>query len=290
MHSRKPEPASRSIRLLSRHLNGILSSFAATYIGARRLKNSAKYRYQARTAPTATSIAAMASALSKVPKHLSAIMDAGISADETDSDKLIQEAAEFAAWSAAAGIPTISIYDEQGELSLRRRDDEFTVLTTIVGILKHHAALFHVFASLRIKTLVPNRTHRVSVYLEGKLSLDEEDYDGRPPSLIIYLISEDDGRRAMGDVTETFAGKVKCGNIAVEEISVGLVAEQLHSLVMSAPDLIVVFRPELKLSGYPPWHLQQAEMELLCDNGKFSYVAFAHALRNYADAEMRHGK
>ncbi|KAJ4145307.1 hypothetical protein LMH87_004162 [Akanthomyces muscarius] len=213
----------------------------------------------------------MVSALSKVPKHLSAIMNAEISAEKTDSNKLIQEAAEFAAWSAAAGIPTISIYDER-------------------GILKHHAALFHVFASLRIKALVPNQTHRVSVYLEGKLSLDKEDHDGRPPSLIIYLISEDDGRRAMGDVTEAFAEQVKCGNIAVEEISVGPVAEQLHSLVMPAPDLIVLFRPELKLSGYPPWHLQQAEMEFLRDNGKFSYVAFAHALRNYADAEMRHGK
>ncbi|OAA77768.1 Di-trans-poly-cis-decaprenylcistransferase-like protein [Akanthomyces lecanii RCEF 1005] len=211
----------------------------------------------------------MASALSKVPKHLSAIMDAEISAEEACSDKLIQEAAEFAAWSAAAGIPTISIYDER-------------------GILKHHAALFHVFASLRIKTLALNQKHRVSVYLEGKLSLDEEDHDGRPPSLIIYLISEDDGRCAIGDVTETFAEQIECGNIAVEEITVDLVAEQLHSLVMPAPDLIVVLRPELKLSGYPPWHLQQAKMELLRDNGKFSYVAFAHALRNYADAERRH--
>lgn len=86
------------------------------HLGARKLKSYASHRSQARTPPTATGIAAMVSALSKTPNHLSIIFDVGISTDNTSLEKVIQQAAELAAWSVAAGIATVSIYDKRGEL------------------------------------------------------------------------------------------------------------------------------------------------------------------------------
>ncbi|XWW96991.1 hypothetical protein V2A60_004971 [Cordyceps javanica] len=241
------------------------------YLGIRKLKNSAKYRYQARTPPTATGIATMVSSLSKTPVHLSAIFGAGACTNEADTNKLIQNAAELAAWSVAGNIPILSIYDKQ-------------------GILKKNARSLQIFASLRIKQFIPSQKHRVCIHVDGRQSSVRESPDGEPPGLTIYLISEEDGRCAIGSITDALAEKVRDGDVTIDEVSTDLLAEQLYSSVMPAPDLVVVFGTAMKLCGYPPWHLQQAEIETLRDSDEFTYVAFAHALRGYARAEMRHGK
>lgn len=191
--------------------------------------------------------------------------------EQANTEKLIQEAAEFAAWSVVAGIATVSIYDRR-------------------GILKKNARSLRIFTSLRIREFAPHQRHRVSVRLNGQESLAREDPDGEPPSLTIYLLSEEDGRHTLGSIAEALSEKVKAGEVSIAEISVGLLAGKLQSSVMPLPDLVVVFGPEMKFDGYPPWHLQQAEMDTLPDNDTFSYVAFAHALHQFATAEMRHGK
>ncbi|KAM3478589.1 hypothetical protein MY8738_005910 [Beauveria namnaoensis] len=207
------------------------------------MKSSASHRSQARNPPTANGIAAMVSALSKTPNHLSVIFDVGVSTDDMNLEKVIQQAAELA-------------------------------------------------ACLRCKSLVPEQPHRVAVYLNGRRLLEDDDPnpDGEQPGLSLYLISENDGQRALRSITEALTERVKHGDLTIDDISVDLVAEQLHLLVMPAPDLIVVFGSELNLSGYPLWHLQQAELETLYNEDEFGFLAFAHALQSYAGAEMRYGK
>ncbi|KAM3439550.1 hypothetical protein NHJ13734_003644 [Beauveria thailandica] len=215
----------------------------------------------------------MVSALSKTPNHLSVIFDVGVSTDDMNLEKIIQQAAELAAWSVAAGISTVSIYDTRGHL-------------------KSHAHILEVFASLRCQSFVPGQPHRVAVYLDGRRLLEEENPnpDGSQPGLCLYIISEDDGQRALASMTEALTERVKHGDMTIDDISVDLVAEQLHLLVMPAPDLIVVFGSELNLSGYPPWHLQQAELETLYTEDEFGFSAFAHALQSFAGAELRYGQ
>ncbi|KAK8141597.1 hypothetical protein G3M48_010257, partial [Beauveria asiatica] len=97
--------------VFARSLNIVSQRCWTVYVGARRLKSSASHRSRARNPPTATGIAAMVSALSKTPNHLSVIFDVGVSTDDMNLEKIIQQAAELAAWSVAAGISTVSIYD-----------------------------------------------------------------------------------------------------------------------------------------------------------------------------------
>ncbi|KAM3535904.1 hypothetical protein MY4038_000954 [Beauveria bassiana] len=205
------------------------------------MKSSASHRSQARNPPTANSIAAIVSALSKTPNHLSVIFDVGVSTDDMNLEKIIQQAAELA-------------------------------------------------ACLRCKSLVPEQPHRIAVYLNGRRLLEDDDTnpDGEQPGHSLYLISENDGQRALRSITEALTERVKHGDLTIDDISVDLVAEQLHLLVMPAPDLIVVFGSELNLSGYPLWHLQQAELETLYNEDEFGFLAFAHALQSYAGAEMRY--
>lgn len=163
---------------------------------------------------------------------------------------------------------------------------------TTIGHLKSQADILEVFASLRCKSFVSGQPHRVAVYLDGRRLLAEgnPNPDGEQPGLSLYLISEDDGQRAMSSITEALTERVKHGYMTIGDISADLVAEQLHLLVMPAPDLVVVFGSELNLSGYPLWHLQQAEMETLYHEDEFGFLAFAHALQSYAGAEIPYGK
>lgn len=61
--------------------------------------------------------------LTKKPKHLSAILRSENHRVTADLDRLIDETAELATWSACAGIPMLSIYEKTGKQShIFRRD------------------------------------------------------------------------------------------------------------------------------------------------------------------------
>lgn len=53
--------------------------------------------------------------LTKKPKHLSAILRSENHRVTADLDRLVDETAELATWSACAGIPMLSIYEKTGE-------------------------------------------------------------------------------------------------------------------------------------------------------------------------------
>lgn len=55
-------------------------------------------------------------ALPKKPKHLSAVLKSEHHRTTIDLDRLIDETAELATWSACADIPILSVYEKTGEL------------------------------------------------------------------------------------------------------------------------------------------------------------------------------
>lgn len=57
------------------------------------------------------------SRLSKVPKHLSVILQLPPEGGKKDRlETLVNDACEITAWSASAGVPTLSIYERTGEI------------------------------------------------------------------------------------------------------------------------------------------------------------------------------
>jgi hypothetical protein len=53
--------------------------------------------------------------LRKKPKHLSVILNMEEDGRATDLERLVNQAADVAVWSACAGIPVISIYERSGK-------------------------------------------------------------------------------------------------------------------------------------------------------------------------------
>lgn len=110
------------------------------------------------------------------------------------------------------------------------------------------------------------------------------------PNLSILLISAEDGRDSIVDLTKTLAEMSQRSKLSANDISVELVDAELTESVMEEPDLLVLFGPTVELSGYPPWQVRLTEIFHVQDNHGVGYQVFLRALYNYANAQMRFGR
>ncbi|KAK4154635.1 putative undecaprenyl pyrophosphate protein [Chaetomidium leptoderma] len=98
--------------------------------------------------------------------------------------------------------------------------------------------------------------------------------------LSIVLISAEDGRDSMVDLTKTLAEMSQRKKLNTADISMELVDAELSESVMSEPDLLILFSPHVELAGYPPWQIRLTEIFHVRDNQGVGYQVFYRALRN----------
>jgi dehydrodolichyl diphosphate syntase complex subunit NUS1 len=108
--------------------------------------------------------------------------------------------------------------------------------------------------------------------------------------LRLHLISQQDGRESMVDLTRTLAEMSQKGKLSPRDISMELIDAELSEGIMAEPDLLITFGPYLELSGYPPWQIRLTEIFCLQDNERVGYQVFLKALQHYGGAQMRRGK
>lgn len=118
-HKQRVRPALR--QLLYNFIYTVIHIVFSIYIRARRVYHAivdrllAVLHYHHRTPEL---IKKDVQGLSKVPKHLSVILDLPPEGGNKDRlETLINDACEVAAWSACAGVPMLSIYERTGEWS-----------------------------------------------------------------------------------------------------------------------------------------------------------------------------
>lgn len=108
--------------------------------------------------------------------------------------------------------------------------------------------------------------------------------------LSIMLLSHEDGRDSIVDLTKTLAEMCQRGKISTADISIDLVDAELTESVMGEPDLLILFSPYVDLAGYPPWQVRLTEIFQMQDNHGVGYQVFLRGLCRYANAEMRVGR
>jgi dehydrodolichyl diphosphate syntase complex subunit NUS1 len=108
--------------------------------------------------------------------------------------------------------------------------------------------------------------------------------------LSVLLLSAEDGRDSLVDLTKTLAEMTQRSKISSEDISIDLVDAEISESVMGEPELLVLFSPTVELSGYPPWQLRLTEIFHVEDNHGVGYQVFLRALYNFANAQMRFGR
>ncbi|KAH7326513.1 di-trans,poly-cis-decaprenylcistransferase [Stachybotrys elegans] len=210
--------------------------------------------------------------LKRKPEHLSCIL----TIEDRHSLKaglelLLDQAAEVATWSACAEIPQLSIYEK-------------------TGILKKHMPRVYE-AVIRKFTFYFGAQHpSLAITSPHKESYSASEENSNFGHLKLHLISEEDGRDSMVDLTRTLADMSQKGKLSPHDISMELIDAELSEGIMSEPDLLILFGPHVELSGYPPWQVRLTEIFCLPDNEVFGYQVFLKALRNYASAQFRRGK
>ncbi|KAI9761130.1 MAG: hypothetical protein M1840_002027 [Geoglossum simile] len=176
--------------------------------------------------------------LGRLPEHISVVLhledEAGGGAG---LDGLVDEVAEVAAWCASAGIGMLSIYERTGILKSHIHTTHRTIST------KLHAYFGRPRPSFEL--LVPHLPPPISP---------------SNPTLQILLLSAEDGRDSLVDLTKTLAEMAQRGKVAAGDISVELVDAEVSESVMGEPDLLVLFGPVVRLEGYPPWQVRLTEI------------------------------
>jgi dehydrodolichyl diphosphate syntase complex subunit NUS1 len=81
-----------------------------------------------------------------------------------------------------------------------------------------------------------------------------------PFHLTVLLISADDGRATIVDLTKTLAEMAQRQKLAVSDVTTDLIDAELRDSVMKEPDLLVLFGPKVELKGYPPWQVRLTEI------------------------------
>ncbi|KAF4548967.1 Hypothetical protein D9617_24g016810 [Elsinoe fawcettii] len=185
----------------------------------------------------------------KMPKHLSIALDLDGRTDDAALENLINEACECAAWTACAGIPTLSIYESTGILKSSLPHLHRQISNTI-------ASYYGVDNSARPS--VSLRAPQVPAFSPPTASPDPS--AGSPPHLSILLLSETDGRRTLVDLTKTLAEMSQKHKLAPEDISTELIDAELSESVMGEPDLLILFGESVVLDGYPPWQVRLSEI------------------------------
>jgi dehydrodolichyl diphosphate syntase complex subunit NUS1 len=130
----------------------------------------------------------------------------------------------------------------------------------------------------------------LSVTSPHKEGLSSPENGTKEGHLKLHLISEEDGRESMVDLTRTLADMSQRGKLSPRDISLELIDAELSEGILPEPDLLILFGPHVELAGYPPWQIRLTEIFCLRDNQSFGYQVFLKALRNYSKAQFRRGK
>ena len=79
-------------------------------------------------------------------------------------------------------------------------------------------------------------------------------------SLTVIVLSLEDGRDTLVDLTRTLAAMAQRHNISPDDITADIVDAEVSESVAPEPDLLVISGSRVKLSGYPPWQIRLTEI------------------------------
>ena len=228
--------------------------------------------------------------LGRLPAHISVILDF----HESDEDQgnaglegLVNDVCEIAAWCACAGIPQLSVYEQKGILKNCIPQTHASISSTLES---YFGPVRKPTVSLRAPHLPSYSPPHTPPRSSTPHSHSDNAKNTPPHHLNILLLSANDGRDTMVDLTKTLAEMAQKDALDPRHISADLIDMELTEAVSGEPDLLVLFSPTVELKGYPPWQLRLTEIYHVTDNKGVNYQVFIRALHNYSKCEMRLGR
>ncbi|KAF4636532.1 hypothetical protein G7Y89_g1556 [Cudoniella acicularis] len=171
--------------------------------------------------------------LSRLPKHLSVILkleDGGRGGAGLEA--LVDEVAEISAWCACVGIPMLSVYEQ-------------------TGILKGYIPATHRAMSRKLSSYFGPQHHGISLRSPHMPSVESpattptsETHPAGARNLSVLLLSAEDGRDSLVDLTKTLAEMSQRSKLSSKDISLDLVDAEISESVVGEPDLLIGLKVE----------------------------------------------
>lgn len=199
--------------------------------------------------------------LEKLPEHLSVIFE--LQDRENGNEELVNNASEIAAWTAAAGIPMLSIYESTGMCYFKSfSNSKRLLLTGMEGFLKHN--LSNTFSRMQyiLRDYFGPNTPSLTLCAPNFSPLTSPGHPLNPNAapLTVILLSLEDGRDTLVDLTRTLAAMAQRNKISPDDITADIVDAEVSESVAPEPDLLIISGSTVKLSGYPPWQIRLTEI------------------------------
>ncbi|KAG0329264.1 hypothetical protein BGZ99_002813 [Dissophora globulifera] len=237
----------------------------------------------------------LGSDLVKKPKHLavimpaSALVDGELSSEEEEED-WHAKVAQLAQWSVASGVKCLSI--------MRTEPIPLEIVEMLQERINDSLAEFYkeekFVPTARVRTLRPvEETLDVASLrkaADSEIERLQRHYAGRPVDLDIVILAEKDGHDRLAANVRALGEAALHKEIPSQDITMKFLDQQL-AVELSEPELLIVFKDDLDLSSYPPWHIRLTEIYHHADQAIIpQYTMFLQALHRYAKCEQRFGK
>ncbi|KAF9942095.1 hypothetical protein BGZ67_003105 [Mortierella alpina] len=221
--------------------------------------------------------------MTKIPKHLAVVLPAGNESSESEEDEWAGQVAQLAQWATASGIKCLSIM---------RTDPLHPELVEVLqDRITDSIADFY-----REEKIVPVALARTLGSPEEGLNtlnpLDQRKrlHGGRPFDLDVVVLSKQDGHARLAGVVRTLGEAARQNRITSEDITTDFMDKEL-SYELPEPELLIILKDDLDMSGYPPWHIRLTEIFHHPDQAIIPrYTMFLQALHRYAKCDQRFGK
>jgi len=218
--------------------------------------------------------------LSKLPKRISAILN--LKSEEEEGGGfygLLNDASELTTWTLASGIQNLSIYEHEGTLKNNVEDLRISIFKKLRDY----------FGPTSIPKFIIKIPH-LNIKYYGLNHDNDLNYQNDEIDIEISLLSIEDGKATIVELTKTMADLANKKEIKIKDITIELIDGELTELVGTEPDLIILFTPTLDLQGYPPWHIRLSEFYWESDNEDVTYAIFLRALQKYSTCKINVGK
>ncbi|KAK9455188.1 Decaprenyl diphosphate synthase-like protein [Dipodascopsis uninucleata] len=208
--------------------------------------------------------------LAKAPNHVAVVLNLKENEEGGGVEGLMANIGDIASWSIGAGVKQLTVYERTGKLNKLHEQTYKAINRTLKSYYGE------AIPSIRLTTPHDNVSYPESLPVE--------------PLLNISLISKDDGRPFMVELTRDFARKAAVGEFDPAKITVDAIDSLATKLVITEPDLVVLFGPRLDLDGFPPWQVRLSEIYYAKYNNSVTYSVFLRGLRRYSKCKINVGR
>lgn len=231
-----------------------------------------------------------------VPHHIAIIMDGnrrfakelglGTGQGHKEGRNKLEEMLQ---WGLETGIKVLTVYAFSSE-NFTRDDEELTELMKLfeenfykVGdderVHRHQIKI----RALGMLTMLPAEVQKAIKYAEEKT----KDYNAYQLNLAVAY----SGREEIIQAIKEIAGKVKDGNMQVDEITQKTFSQFLYTADLPDPDLILRTSGEVRVSNFLLWQLAYSELYFVDVYWPgFRKIDYLRAIRTYQQRTRRHGR